>query len=207
MLLLRAIVGPDAPELRETVVVRSTLVAAYASGIAAAPAPSEAALREHHAVVERIHAARACLPARFGRVFTGEAALRDALEQRASGLAERLAQVGDRVELAVTLSWRRAAPAVSRSSGRAYLASRAAQEAERRHAEVLVASLVEDLRLERPHVRHETCPAAGIAASLAVLAGRDEVKDMATRIAAFAERSELVRGEVYGPMAPYTFAS
>lgn len=207
MLLLRAVVEAAVPELDGLVVVRGARVAAYASVVPEAPAAGEAALREHHALVERIHGTRACLPARFGRVFADEAALRGALEGRGPDLAATLARVGDRVELAVTLSWRRPPAAVSRASGRAYLASRAAQEAERREAEDVVARLVADLQLERPHVRHETCPVAGVAASLAVLAGRDEVKDTASRIAAYAERSATVRGEVYGPMAPYTFAS
>ncbi len=208
MLLLRAIVAaPSPPPRHDLVVVRAGGLVAVASAVDRVPRADEEALRAHHALVEEIHARQACLPARFGRVFGDAAALADALAARAAELRAELEAVAGRAELAVTLAWRSAPGATRPRGGTAYLAAAAERERERRRARLVVASLVEELDLDRPSVRHRTCPAGGIAAAVAILTGRDEVNDIRRGIARFAERSDVVTAAVYGPMAPYSFVS
>ena len=206
MLLLRAVVERDTPELADLTIVRGARVAAFASPVTREPEKAEDALRAHDATVRRIHERGACLPARFGRTFADTAAVAAALDERGDELEARLREVRGRVELGVDLV-RTATPGeVVRSSGRGYMESLLAQETGRRDAAALVARLVDELDLDRPYVRHGTCHTPAVAASLAILVERDEVTETAMRIKAFAKRALLV-AEVYGPMPPYSFVS
>lgn len=207
MLLLRAIVPHGSVVPDGLAIVRAAHVAALARVVATAPATLEDELRAHHDDVARVHAAGPCLPARFGRVYTDEGELRRALDARGPELARSLADVGDRSELEIRLSWRTGAPAPDRSSGTAYLRSRRELDRRRGEAEGIVARLVTGLEIERTHVRHETCPAPDIAASVAVLTTRDGVTETMRRVRVLAARLEDVTARVYGPMPPYSFAS
>jgi len=213
VLLVRAIVRTaDAPRagLPDLVVVSADGVAALATRSDVAPGPTAAQLREHERVARRIHDAVPSLPSRFGQLFADEPALARALEGREAALAQSLARVGDRVELAVTLLWRndriaRKAPVAS--TGRAYLEARAVREREQQEAEQVVARLIEQLPCERAFIRHRICPREGIAATIAVLAARDEVTNLQEAVLSFGERSAEVSAVVHGPLPPYTFAA
>ncbi len=215
MLLVRAIVrATDLPRspAGELVVVSAERVAALATRASKAPAPTVAALREHERVARRIHDAVPSLPSRFGQLYADAPALARALQDREAALALSLDQVGDRVELAVTLEWRndrtaRQAEARESQSGRAYLESLAVRERERQEAEQVVARLIEELPCERAFIRHRMCPREGVAAVLAILVARDEVTNLQEAVLSFGERSAEVSALVYGPLPPYTFAA
>lgn len=191
------------------VAVRANGVAALAS-VRGGPAPvTEAELREHEAIARRVHEAATSLPARFGKLFADEPALVRALREREGALDAALADVGTRVELGVTLSWRapRAAAQAPTGSGRAFLVAAAGREQERREAEQVVVRLIGELPSERVVTRHRVCPREGVAATAAILIQRDEVDTVRAAIDSFGRRSTEVRIVQYGPMPPYSFAS
>jgi hypothetical protein len=212
VLLVRAIVrSADVPlsATPDLVVVRAERVAALASRSDRTPIPTDTELREHDTIARRIHESAPSLPSRFGQHFADEPALARALQDREHALAESLDAVGERVELAVTLRWRTdriTGKARDASTGRAYLEGRAAREHERQAAEQLVARLVEQLPCERAFIRHSVCPRVGVAAVVAILAARDEVKNLQRSAESFGERSAEVSAVVHGPLPPYTFA-
>ncbi|MGN6110891.1 MAG: GvpL/GvpF family gas vesicle protein, partial [Kofleriaceae bacterium] len=63
----------------------------------------EAAVRRHHAVVERIHSAQIILPAKFGAVYASVDDVRHALERGQEELRDRLAALNDCDEWSVHL--------------------------------------------------------------------------------------------------------
>jgi hypothetical protein len=133
-----------------------------------------------------------------------------ALRARRSELASALDDVGTRVEMSATLTWRVAhqAPAAPTSDdGRAYLESRAARERERREAERVVVRLLEELPRKRALTSQSICPRDGVAAIVAFLVEREEVNGLRQGIASFARRSREITASVYGPMPPYSFVS
>jgi hypothetical protein len=194
-------------------VVRGDHVAALATACANAPLATESELRAHDAITSRIHSASPSLPSRFGQLFTDESALTSALKEREQSLMSTLLNVGDRVELSVTLAWRSPRPSSDEAAGRnsgsgtEYLAARAAREREKREADQVVARLVEQLPCERAFVHHRSCPRDGVAAIVALLVARDEVETMRTHIESFGKRSAEVTATVHGPLPPYSFAS
>jgi hypothetical protein len=212
-LLVRAIVRSE-DALRaatsDLVVVQADGIAALATPCADKPPLTEAELRSHDAITRRIHDGAASLPSRFGQIFADEAALVRALRDRESALAESLRSVGPRVELHVTLDWRRpheAPAAADASTGRGYLKALAARERERREAEQVVARLTEQLPTERAFIRTVICPRDGVAAIVAILSTRDEVISVRQAVESFGERSSEITALVRGPLPPYTFAS
>lgn len=211
-LLVRAIVragdaeraGPD------LVAIRSGDIAVLASRIGSAVAAGEPELRAHHATCARVHDSGPSLPSRFGQVFADEAAVASAIGARRDELAAALKQVGDRVELSVTLTWREPparGEAPEPRTGREFLVARAAREHERQDAERAVARLVDELAIERPLVRHSICPREGVAAIVALLIDRDAVRDVRARVVTFGAHDVRVVTTVNGPMPPYSFAS
>jgi hypothetical protein len=212
-LLVRAIVRSE-DALRaataDLVVVRADGIAALATPCADKPPLTEAELRAHDVITRRIHDEAPSLPSRFGQVFADEGALARALREREGALAESLHSVGPRVELHVTLDWRRphAAPDASdASTGRGYLEALAVRERDRREAEQVVARLTEQLPTERAFIRSVICPRDGVAAIVAVLSARDEVRSVRQAVESYGERSSEVTALVRGPLPPYTFAS
>ncbi len=191
------------------VAVRVNAVAALASDVAKVPPATEEALRAHAAITGRIHDMAPSLPARFGLTFSDEGELARALAPRERDLASTLETVGDRIEMALTLSWRverEAAAATQPSSGRAYLEALAARERERRLAAQVTARLVDELGYERAFTRESICPRAGVAATVALLIPRDEVMRLRRYVASCRERTSEVMVTAYGPLAPYSFA-
>jgi Gas vesicle synthesis protein GvpL/GvpF len=83
---------------------------------------SEEAVLAHARVVEAlVERSAALLPARFGRGFRDEDALREAIEGRAASLREALAQVRGCVEVGVRVVAPEPAAAPAAESGRAYM--------------------------------------------------------------------------------------
>jgi hypothetical protein len=192
------------------IVVQADGIAALATPCADKPPLTEAELRTHDAITRRIHDGAASLPSRFGQVFADEDALARALRGRESALAASLQSVGPRVELHVTLDWRRphAVPDASdASTGRGYLEALAVRERERREAEQVIARLTEQLPTERAFIRTVICPRDGVAAIVAILSTRDEVISVRQAVESFGERSSEITALVRGPLPPYTFAS
>lgn len=116
--------------------------------------------------------------------------------------------VGDRVELSVTLHWRRAPerPASSgATTGRRFLEASAARERERHEATLAVSRLAAHLSVDQALIRSWICPRDGVAAIVAVLSERDGVAALRRRVTAF-ERDD-VTAIVYGPLPPYSFIS
>jgi hypothetical protein len=211
-LLVRAIVRAGDAERAgsDLVAIRTGDIAVLASRVGGAVAADEPQLRAHHATCARVHDAGPSLPSRFGLVFADEDAVASAIGARRDELAAALEQVGDRVEMSVTLAWRER-PARTETpeprTGREFLVSRAAREHERQDAERAVARLVDELATERPLVRHSICPRDGVAAIVAFLIDRDDVREVRARVVAFGAHDERLVTTVSGPMPPYSFAS
>jgi hypothetical protein len=97
----------------------------------AALEPTEETLLAHARVVdELVPRAAALLPARFGRAFSGDEVLADAIRSRADALRDALGLVRGRVELGVRVVGEEE-PAAVAESGRAYMEARLARSAER----------------------------------------------------------------------------
>jgi Gas vesicle synthesis protein GvpL/GvpF len=96
-------------------------------------ASEEAVLAHAHVVEALVERSAALLPARFGRGFRDEDALREAIDGRAASLREALAQVRGCVEVGVRVLAPEPAPPPAAGSGRAYMEARLArtEEAER----------------------------------------------------------------------------
>lgn len=212
-LLVRAIVrSGDAARVAaaELVPVRADGLVALVSRMITRPPLVEAELRAHDALTRRIHELVPSLPARFGQDFPDEATLIDALRARRDELHAALDRVGGRVELAVTLHWRRSprhnAPHDT-SSGRRYLEGRAMDMRVRERADEIVGCLAAELSVEQAFVRHETCSRRDVAAIVAFLIDRDEIEVARERVGSFGERSADVSTVVDGVFAPYSFVA
>lgn len=180
-------------------------------------------LLRHHAIVEAIAGSGPCLPVRFGSVVADEAAAVGLLDARTTSFAAALARVAGRSELAVTLLWRDAgiaAEAVPAATGpgtppgrrflearRAALAVTAGRQEEADALATELISLLGSLGIDPADVRHQTCPTAEVAVSLAVLvpgARAAEVKDALT---ARSGSRVGIRGVVSGPWPAYSFTA
>lgn len=103
---------------------------------------SEEAVLEHARVVEAlVGRSTALLPARFGRGFRDDDALREAIEGRAAQLREALAQVRGCVEIGVRVLAPEAPPPPAAESGRAYMEARLAHTEEARELHEPLAAL------------------------------------------------------------------
>ncbi|SRR5712692_342975 len=218
--LLRAIVAAsDASRARDAdpalVVAETGALAALAThhdGTLTAETP---ALLEHHRIVGEIFERAPCLPARFGGVFADVRMLGMQLAKRQDELADALARVGQRCELAVTLAWKAEGAMVNGSAvvpatGRDYLERGRAQlqalRSREARAKDVVARLIAELPLEQAFTRHETCPRPAVAASMSLLVTRDQIAAMRSRIEEFGATLPDITTTVQGPWPPYTFA-
>jgi hypothetical protein len=211
-LIVRAIVrAADAERAgADLIAIRSGEIAVLASRVGGAVAAGEPELRAHHAIAARVHDSGPSLPSRFGQVFADEAAVASAIGARRDALAAALHEVGDRVEMSVTLTWRLPRTRIETPeprTGREFLISRAAREHERQDAERAVVRLVDELATERPLTRHVICPREGVAAIVALLIDRDDVREVRARVVTFGAHDVSVVTTVSGPMPPYSFAS
>jgi hypothetical protein len=102
-------------------------------GSAELDASQEAVLAHARVVEGLVERSAALLPARFGRGFRDEDALREAITGRVGSLREALAQVRGCVEVGVRVLAPEAEPPAAAESGRAYMEARLARndEAER----------------------------------------------------------------------------
>ena len=93
-------------------------------------ATEEAVLAHARVVAALVGRSAALLPARFGRGFRDEDALRDAIRGRAASLREALAQVRGCVELGVRVLREEPAPSPAPASGRAFMEAKLARQEE-----------------------------------------------------------------------------
>jgi hypothetical protein len=140
-------------------------IAAVHSPVAAAPRPSRDALLHHERVVERLMADRPLLPARFGTLLRGEAALVHVLALNRDRLTAGLERVRGCVELGVRVLWaadpqvddpagESPPPSEGEGAGRAYMLARAARERQRQRTEARAAELAASLnRMFLPSAR------------------------------------------------------
>lgn len=188
--------------------------------VAAAPELEAGALRAHDAAVRRLAAATpALLPARFGSVTGGDAALCDALRPRAAALAAALEAVRGCDQMTLRFSTLGAAEAPEATAerlseagggqadgpGTRYLRGRRAAAGDPRQrpevARVLdaLAPLVRGERRES----HERPP---LVASVYHLVRREAVEEYRSALAA-AAAGAAVRVTSSGPWPPYAFAA
>jgi hypothetical protein len=169
--------------------------------------PGRAALLEHHRVVESLGD---CLPARFGTVVEGEAALRAMLGAREAELLARLDHLKGRRELAVTGLWTSEAAAEAAETagaggpGRRYMEQRRASVRREELARALAEEVARAAGSAEGEARHVVAPSPGVAFSSALLVGGEGAAETKRRL----EALELagVRLLVNGPWPPYTFA-
>jgi hypothetical protein len=91
------------------------------------PEPTAAALGAFDRTVRHLAEGGAILPAQFGSMFAGEAAVRGWLRRRREDLLARLHRVQDAVEIGLRASWRAGGPPASvrrPQSGASYLRER-----------------------------------------------------------------------------------
>jgi len=181
-----------------------------ARAVGSVPAPTEAALRGHDAIVRRLAAAAdAVLPFRFGSVVPDESHLARELRPRLGQLREALALVAGREQMTLRVYGaprrrpdRPRAGAAARGPGARYLARRA-----RAHAvpeiDPIRPALVALVRAERAE-RHDVPPLVASVYHL-VDRGRGPAYRAALRRAAGAAPG--IRLRVSGPWPPYAFAA
>jgi gas vesicle protein GvpL/GvpF len=165
---------------------------------------SEEAVLTHANVVEELMGrSRAVLPARFGRAFTGEKELSDAVRTKAAGLESGLTRVRGCVEFGLRVLAREARRENSQPlSGREYMRARLAEATERdRLSEELHEPLT---RLSRTSTRFggagaELLQAAYLVPEENAVAFREYLRRLETAY----PRLALI---CTGPWPPYTFA-
>jgi Gas vesicle synthesis protein GvpL/GvpF len=212
LLYLYAILGelprrPPGPLLRLT---RLDGLWVAARLVGSAPAPTEAALRAHDAIVRRLAAAaEAVLPFRFGSVVADASQLARELRPRLGRLREALALVTGREQMTLRVygaprrqAGRRRTIAAGRGPGARYLARRA-----RAHAvpeiDPIRPALATLVRAELAE-RHDVPPLVASVYHL-VDRGRGPAYRAALRRAAGAAPG--IRLRVTGPWPPYAFAA
>jgi Gas vesicle synthesis protein GvpL/GvpF len=166
-------------------------------------AASEEAVLAHARVVEAlVERSEALLPARFGRGFRDEAALREAIEGRAASLREALAQVRGRVEVGVRVLGAEPAPPAA-ESGRAYMEARLARAEE---AERLARELHEPLAALARAATRTVGATPRLLLSGAYLVEPGELDAFRGRVAELEATHPELTFVSTGPWPPYSFA-
>ena len=165
---------------------------------------SEEAVLAHARVVEAlVERSAALLPARFGRGFRDEAALREAIEGRTGELRDALAQVRGCVEVGVRVLAPEAEPPAAAESGRAYMEARLARNDE---AERLARELHEPLAALAHAATRTVGATPRLLLSGAYLVEPDQLEAFRRRVSEIeAARAELTFVTT-GPWPPYSFA-
>ena len=166
---------------------------------------SEEAVLAHANVVEELMGlSRAVLPARFGRAFTSDEELWDAVRAKASGLERGLTRVRDCVEFGLRVLARdRPQADLQGSSGREYMRARLAEAAER-------ARLSEELHEPLAALSRASIRFAGAADDLlhaAYLVREANAGAFRERVRALETIHPSLVLVCTGPWPPYTFAS
>jgi Gas vesicle synthesis protein GvpL/GvpF len=192
----------DAPLDRRTVDGLDLVVSEHDGTDVAA---SEEAVLAHARVVEAlVERSGALLPARFGRGFRDEAALREAIEGRAGSLRDALAQVRGCVEVGVRVLAPEAVPSPETAeSGRAYMEARLARAGE---TERLAGELHEPLAELARAATRTVGATPRLLLSGAYLVEPGELDAFRRRVGELeAEHPELTFVST-GPWPPYSFA-
>ena len=170
-------------------------------GSAELDASQEAVLAHARVVEGLVERSAALLPARFGRGFRDEEALREAIAGRVGSLREALAQVSGCVEIGVRVVAPEPAPPPA-ESGRAYMEARLARndEAERLAAAALAAQANPP---QPPEVSGRTDEMVLNGAYLVAAADRALADAVAELEATYGPRG--VSYELTGPWPPYNF--
>jgi hypothetical protein len=165
---------------------------------------SEEAVLAHARVVEGlVQRSAALLPARFGRGFRDEAALREAIEGRAVTLREALAQVRGCVEVGVRVLAEESAPPPAAESGRAYMEARLARAEE---SERLADELHEPLAALARAATRTVGATPRLLLSGAYLVEAGELETFRRRVSELEAAHPELTVVTTGPWPPYSFA-
>jgi hypothetical protein len=165
---------------------------------------TEEAVLVHARVVEALLGrSAALLPARFGRGFPEEDALREAIRDRATSLHEALAQVRGCVELGVRVLREEAAPSTASESGRAYMEARLARQEE---AELLARELHEPLAALARRSTRTVAQTPRLLLSGAYLVEPGDVEAFRSRVAELEAAHPQLSFVCTGPWPAYSFA-
>jgi hypothetical protein len=166
---------------------------------------SEEAVLAHARVVEAlVERCAALLPARFGRGFRDEAALREAIEGRAAQLRDALAEVRGCVEVGVrVLAPEAAPPAGATESGRAYMEARLARAEE---TERLARELHEPLAALARAATRTVGATPRLLLSGAYLVEAAELDAFRRRVSELEATHAELTFVTTGPWPPYSFA-
>jgi hypothetical protein len=165
---------------------------------------SEEAVLAHARVVEAlVERSAALLPARFGRGFRDDDALREAIEGRASELRDALAQVRGCVEVGVRVVAPEAEPPAAAESGRAYMEARLARAEE---AERLTRELHEPLAALARAATRTVGPTPRLLLSGAYLVEPGQLDAFRRRVSELEAAHAELTFVATGPWPPYSFA-
>jgi hypothetical protein len=168
-------------------------------------AASEEAVLAHARVVEAlVERSGALLPARFGRGFRDEAALREAIEGRAASLRDALAQVRGCVEVGIRVLAPEPAPSPEAESGRAYMEARLARSAE---TERLARELHEPLAALARAATRTVGATPRLLLSGAYLVEPGELDAFRRRVGELETEHPELTFVSTGPWPPYSFAA
>ena len=198
----------EAGEQRRFTVGKRSLRAVVIDGVAAiienrreAPRPTEAALREQHAVVTMLsRRLEAVLPVRFGALFAAdELAARVARVRRA--LLDALERVRGRVQMTVRVNAPPALPAAGSRPGTAYLKARLERERAVRECVRRIGRVASRFAVDRRvDARND-----GSGAAVYHLIDAADVEDYTAAIATLAPSLSPVRITVTGPWPAFAF--
>ncbi|MEV6653708.1 GvpL/GvpF family gas vesicle protein [Streptomyces sp. NPDC051219] len=187
----------------------------------------EAVARAHHRVIDAMAAQTTVLPLRLATIYRDDDRVRAMVRAARRAFAHRLAHLAGRVEWGVKIYFdppaapaasTAAAPAADLSPGRAYLRSRhqerhARQDAYRAAEQAAQRVEAAACALAVEHARHrlQQGPLAhGSGENIvnnAYLVPDDQAQDFKDAVQRAAEQSEIIRVEITGPWAPYSFAA
>ncbi|MET7605839.1 GvpL/GvpF family gas vesicle protein [Streptomyces avermitilis] len=187
----------------------------------------EAVARAHHRVVDAMAAQTTVLPLRLATIYRDDDRVRAMVRAGRRAFAQRLTHLAGHVEWGVKVYFdppsapttsTAAAPAAELSPGRAYLRSRHQERDSRQDAyrsAEQAAQRVEAAARTRAveHVRHrlQQGPLShGSGENIvnnAYLVPDDQTEGFRDEVQRAAEQSEIVRVEITGPWAPYSFVS
>ena len=167
-------------------------------------ASEEAVLAHAHVVEGLVERSAALLPARFGRGFSDEAALREAIAGRAASLREALAQVRGCIEVGVrVLAAEPAPPPAAAESGRAYMETRLARSEE---TERLARELHEPLAALARAATRTVGATPRLLLSGAYLVEPGELDAFRSRVGELEAAHTELTFVTTGPWPPYSFA-
>jgi Gas vesicle synthesis protein GvpL/GvpF len=161
---------------------------------------SEEAILAHARVVEAlVERSAALLPARFGRGFRDEDALREAITGRAASLRDALTQVRGCIEVGVRVVAPEPAPPPAADSGRAYMEALLAHTEEARELHEPLAALARA-------ATHTVGSTPRLLLSGAYLVEPGELDGFRRRVSELEAAHPELTFLITGPWPPYSFA-